>query len=83
MPVIVLWTKTESLDLAQIKQLMREGISKSDAMQQAPWADFESKIHPLFEEFKHPPKAYVVFRSKCYADYYSTTTWLIAWRRDA
>jgi GTP-binding protein EngB required for normal cell division len=43
-PVIVLWTKTDALDLPKIKQLMKEGISKSEAMQQAPekaWADFE------------------------------------------
>jgi hypothetical protein len=67
-PVIVLWTKTEFLDLAKIKQLIKEGNSRSDAIQQAPekaWADFENKNYPRFAEFKYPPKAYVIFRSWC------------------
>ena len=73
-PVIVLWTKTESLDLAKIKQLMKEGKSKSEAMQQAPqkaWADFEKNTYQQFDGFIYPPKAFVVFRSKCYIHYYS------------
>ncbi|KAF8800441.1 era-like GTP-binding protein, partial [Phlegmacium glaucopus] len=64
-PVIVLWTKTDSLDIAKIKQLMKEGNSRAEAMQQAPqkaWTDFEQSIHQRFEEFKYPPKGYVVFR---------------------
>jgi len=66
--VIVLWTKTDSLDVAKFKQLMKEGISKSQARQQAPqkaWADYESNIYQLFDRFKYPPKAYVAFRSEC------------------
>ena len=65
--MIVLWTKTEFLDLDKIKELIRKGSSKSDAMQQAPekaWADFEKNILPRFSEFKYPPKGYVAFRSK-------------------
>ncbi|KAF8799074.1 hypothetical protein BYT27DRAFT_7202008, partial [Phlegmacium glaucopus] len=64
-PVIVLWTKTDSLDVAKIKELMKEGRSRSEAMQEAPqkaWVDYESNIYPLFDRFKYPPKAYVVFR---------------------
>jgi hypothetical protein len=63
-PVIVLWTKTDFLDFPKIKQLMKEGNSRSDAMQQAPekaWTDFENNILQRFAEFKYPPKAYVVF----------------------
>jgi hypothetical protein len=63
-PVIVLWTKTDFLDLAKIKQLMKEGSGRSDAMQQAPekaWTDFENNILQCFAEFKYPPKGYVVF----------------------
>ena len=66
-PVIVLWTKTDFLDLAKIKQLMKKGNSRSDAMQQAPekaWTDFENNILQRFAVFKYPPKGYVVFRSK-------------------
>ena len=65
--MIVLWTKTEFLDLDKFKELMRKGRSKSDAMQQAPekaWADFEKNILPRFREFKYQPKGYVAFRSK-------------------
>ncbi|KAF8813516.1 hypothetical protein BYT27DRAFT_7181074 [Phlegmacium glaucopus] len=65
-PVIVLWTKTDSLDVVKIKQLMKEGNSKSEAMQQAPqkaWADYEHDIHPLIDSFKYPPKAYVALRN--------------------
>ncbi|KAF8816785.1 hypothetical protein BYT27DRAFT_7181244 [Phlegmacium glaucopus] len=64
-PVILLWTKTDSLDVAKIKQLMKEGNSRAEALQQAPqkaWTDFEQSTHQRFEEFKYPPKAYVVFR---------------------
>ena len=46
---------------------MKEGNSRSDAMQQAPekaWTDFENNILQRFAEFKYPPKGYVVFRSK-------------------
>jgi len=66
-PVIVLWTKTDSLDVAKFKQLMKEGISKSEARQQAPqkaWADYESNIYQLFDRFKYPPKAYICCISK-------------------
>ena len=69
--MIVLWTKTDSLDVAKIKQLIKEGNSRSEAMEQAPkkaWADFEKNIYQRFHEFKYPPKAYVVFRSKYYTD---------------
>ena len=65
--MIVLWTKTEYLDLDKIRELIRKGSSRSDAMQQAPekaWADFEKNILPHFREFKYPPKGYVAFRSK-------------------
>jgi len=64
-PVIVLWTKTEFLDLDKINQLIKEGNSRSDAMQQAPekaWADFEKNILQRFSKFKYPPKGYVAFR---------------------
>ena len=64
-----MWTKTDYLDLDKIKELIRKGSSKSDAMQQAPekaWADFEKNILPRFREFKYPPKGYVAFRSKVY-----------------
>ena len=63
----MLWTKTEFLDLAKFKQLIKEGNSRSDAKQQAPekaWADFQQNILPRFNTFKYPPKGYVVFRSK-------------------
>ena len=66
-PVIVLWTKTDSLDLNKIKQLMKEGNNQAEAMEQAPkkaWADFEEKIYPIFNRFKYLPKAYVVLRSE-------------------
>ena len=46
---------------------MKEGNSKSDAIQLAPakaWAEFESDVFQRFSEFKYPPKAHVVFRSK-------------------
>jgi len=61
-----LWTKTDSLDLDKIKQLMKEGNNQTEAMEQAPkkaWDDFEKKNYPIFNRFKYPPKAYVVFRS--------------------
>ena len=48
-PVIVLWTKTDSLDLGKIKQLMKEGKNQAEAMEQAPkkaWDDFEKKNYP-------------------------------------
>jgi hypothetical protein len=76
-PVIVLWTKTDFLDFPKIKQLMKEGISRSNAIQQAPekaWVDFENNIHQRFAEFKYPPKAYVVFQSKLW---WLTFIWLI------
>jgi hypothetical protein len=88
--VIVLWTKTDSLDLAKIKQLMKEGNSKSDAMKLAPqqaWADYEKNIYQHFDGFKYPPKAFVVFRSKCYyvilIHTWMSNIWLIEWDRDA
>ena len=59
--MIVLWTKTDSLDLAKIKQLMKEGKSKSEAMEQAPqeaWADFEKNTYQHFDKFMYPPKAF-------------------------
>ena len=86
MPVIVLWTKTDSLDLAKIKQLMKEGKSKSEAMQQAPqeaWADFEKKTYHHFDNFKYPPKAFVVLRGMCNTYFDLTIIWLILWCRDA
>ena len=67
--MIVLWTKTDSLDLGKIKQLMKEGNNQAEAMEQAPkkaWADFENKNYPIFNQFRYPPKGYVVFRSKHY-----------------
>ena len=72
-PVIVLWTKTDSLDLDKFGQLMKEGSNMAEAMEQAPqkaWADFEEKIYPIFNRFKYPPKAYVVFQSEHYSDSY-------------
>lgn len=48
---------------------MKKGISKTDAMQQAPqqtWVDFKEKNYPLFDAFKFRPKAYVALRSKRY-----------------
>ena len=69
-PVIVLWTKTDALDIDKIGQLMNEGNSLAEAMEQAPkkaWADFENKNYPIFNEFRYPPKAYVVFRGKHYS----------------
>ena len=69
-PVIVLWTKTDSLDLDKIKQLMKEGNSQAEAMEQAPekaWADFEMRNYPIFNRFKYLPKAYVAFRSEHYS----------------
>ena len=73
MPVIVLWTKTDSLDDDKIIQLMDEGSTMSEAKQQAPqkaWAEYEENIHPHFVRFKYPPKAHVIFRSKCYTYFY-------------
>jgi len=80
--VIVLWTKTDSLDVAKFEQLRSEGYNKSDTKQQAPqkaWVDFEKNILPCFDEFKYPPKAHVAFRSKCYTYSYLETAWLIRW----
>ena len=68
-PVIVLWTKTDSLDLDRVDQLMKEGNNLAEAMEQAPkkaWDDFEKKIYPIFNTFKYRPKAYVAFRSEHY-----------------
>ena len=79
-PVIVLWTKTDALDLAKIKQLMKDGKSKSEAMQEAPeksWADFEQNVLQRFAEFRYLPKAYVVFRSKSYIYSRLMIVWLI------
>ena len=67
--MILLWTKTEFLDLPKIKQLMKDGVSKAEAMEQAPkkaWVDFENSIHQDFTEFKYPPKAFVAFQSQCF-----------------
>ena len=67
--MIVLWTKADSLDDCKAIQLMDDGLSVSEAKQQAlktAWADFEKNIDPWFAEFKYPPKVHVVFRSKCY-----------------
>ena len=64
-----MWTKMEFLNLPKIKQLMKDGVSKSEAMQQAPkkaWVNFENNIHQDFTEFKYLPKAFVAFRSQCY-----------------
>ena len=72
-PVIVLGTKTDSLDLDKIKQLMKEGRNQAEAMEQAPkkaWDDFEKKDYPIFDTFKYKPKAYVVFRSEHYSHSY-------------
>ena len=69
-PVVVLWTKIDSLDLDKIRQLMKEGKSQAEAMEQAPekaWADFEKKNYPVLNGFKYPPKAYVAFRSEHYS----------------
>ena len=69
-PVIVLWTKTDALDLAKIKQLMKKGNNRTEAMEQAPkkaWDDFEEKNYPVFNTFKYKPKAYVVLRSEHYS----------------
>lgn len=68
-PVIVLWTKTDSLDNDRIMQLVAEGKTLSEAKQQAPqqaWAEYEQRIYPRFALFNYPPKAFVVLRSKCY-----------------
>jgi len=68
-PVVVLWTKTDSLDDDKIIQLMDEGSTMSEAKQQAPqkaWAEYKTNILWHFDRFKYPPKAHVVFRSKCY-----------------
>ena len=85
--VIVLWTKTNSLDLDKIKQLMKEGNNQAEAMKQAPekaWADFEKKNYPIFNRFKYPPKAYVVFQSGHYSySYFAVINWLIIWARHA
>jgi hypothetical protein len=46
---------------------MKEGISRSDAIQQAPekvWAAFENNIHQRFAECKYPPKGYICGISK-------------------
>ena len=68
--MIVLWTKTDTLDFDKFEQLMKEGNKQAEAMEQAPkkaWADFEERIYPIFNRFKYPPKAYVVFRSEHYS----------------
>ena len=75
-PVIVLWTKTDSLDLNKIRQLMKEGNNQAEAMEQAPkkaWADFEQKNYPILNRFKYPPKGYAVFRS----EHYSYSYWAV------
>ena len=62
--MIVLWTKTDSLDLDKIKQLMKEGNNQAEAIEQAPkkaWADFEKKNYLVLNKLKYSPKAYVVF----------------------
>jgi hypothetical protein len=67
--VIVLWTKTESLDDDMITELMNKGNSLSEAEQQAPqkaWVKYEKETYQYFNGFKYPPKAYVVFRSMSY-----------------
>jgi len=67
-PVVVLWTKTDCLDDDKVIQLIDEGSTISEAMQQAPqqaWAEYENDVHQRFEAFEYPPKAYVVFRSEC------------------
>ena len=70
-PVILkLWTKTDTLDLDNIMQLMNEGNSLAKAKKQAPekvWADFENENYPIFNRFKYPPEAYVVFQSEHYS----------------
>ena len=84
--MIVLWTKTDSLDLFKIKQLMKEGKTKSEAMQQAPqeaWADFEKNTYQCFDKFKYPPKAFAVLRSMCKTYFDLTMISLILWCRDA
>ena len=85
-PVIVLWTKTDSLDLGKIKQLMKEGKNQAEAMEQAPkkaWDDFERKNYPIFNTFKYQPKAHVVFRSEHYILFLLGGYWLIIWARHA
>jgi len=65
-PVILLWTKTDALDVDKIMQLMDEGNSLAEAKEQAPrkaWADFEEENYPIFDRFKYPPKAFVVLRN--------------------
>ena len=85
MPVIVLWTKTDSLDDDKIIQLMDEGSTMSEAKQKAPqeaWSEYKKNILWHFDRFQHPPKAYVVFRSKCYIAQL-LLFWLIVWCRYA
>jgi hypothetical protein len=65
---------------------MKEGKSKSEAMQLAPqkaWADFEKNIYQQFDGFKYPPKTSVVFRSKYYTHYHLPTVYLSVWHRYA
>ena len=82
--MIVLWTKADDLDDDKAIQLMKDGnLSVSEAKQQAlktAWADFEKNIDPWFDEFKYPPKAHVVFRSKCYT-YRCNNYWANCWRQ--
>ena len=78
--MILLWTKTDSLETDKVMELMDEGLTLSEAMQQAPekaWVDYEKKIHQRFARFKYPPKAHVAFRSNCFVYSQLTAMWLI------
>ena len=75
-PVILVWTKTDSLDDDKIMQFLDKGMSMSEAKQRAPkeaWAEYEREIAHHFDRFQYPPKAYVVFRSMCQTDSCFTT----------
>ena len=67
--MIVLWTKTDALDIDKVGQLMNEGKSLAEAMKEGPekaWAEFERENYPMFNGLKYPPKAYVRFRGEYY-----------------
>ncbi|KAI6009562.1 GTP-binding protein [Pisolithus orientalis] len=65
-PVIVLLTKADTLNLDAVQQLMRRGLTLDDAMREAPEIETQlqngclAKIKQWLDEMKFPPQSYLI-----------------------
>ncbi|EDR00539.1 uncharacterized protein LACBIDRAFT_313263 [Laccaria bicolor S238N-H82] len=64
-PVIVLFTKTDSMDSRMTKQLIKAGYTDEEAEQRAPIQgviDFQERFCGILYQKKHPPTSHLFFR---------------------